>query len=262
MGGRLLLRRIPGLTSHFRARRAYVWLPPVLSERSSVRLPVVLLLHGLPGHPADWVRKGDAVRTLDAFAAKHGGRAPIVVMPDINGATRADTECITTKYGADVERYLTVDVPRWVRAHYPTRTDGRWGVAGLSEGGTCAAMLALRHPDEFSVFGDFSGLARPTLGDTDDPATTIRVLFHGDRAAYERHDPMWLLAHHRYPHGAGWLEYGRQDVKGAAAAKSIAGAARRARLTIRVSSVPGRHEWTVWQAAFRSMLPWLWQRIG
>jgi S-formylglutathione hydrolase FrmB len=220
-----------------------------------------MLLHGLPGGPGDWVREGEGVQTLDTFATKHGGRAPIVVMPDINGSAHDDTECITTTYGASVERYLTMDVPRWVEAHYPTRTGQRWAVAGLSEGATCAAMLALVHPKEFSLFGDFSGLVRPTIGDMDDPVATVRVLFHGSRAAYDAHDPLWLLAHRRYPDTAGWLEYGAQDRKGRAAAQSLARAARPAGLRVHVATVPGRHRWPVWQAALRSMLPWVWQRL-
>lgn len=53
-----------------------------------------MLLHGTPGTPQDWIDGGQAAATADAYAAAHGGRAPILVMPDINGSIDADTECV------------------------------------------------------------------------------------------------------------------------------------------------------------------------
>src|SRR6478609_1181133 len=94
MHGQLITRVIPGRSSGFPARAALVYLPPVLRQAPQTRLPVLLLLHGTPGGPGDWVQGGGLARTMDAFAAVHGGRAPLVVMPDINGARGADTECV------------------------------------------------------------------------------------------------------------------------------------------------------------------------
>lgn len=257
-GGTLLARTIPGGSSRFVARRAWIWLPPVLRRRPRLRLPVLELLHGVPGGPPDWFTRGGARATLDAFAARHGGRAPIVVAPDINGTRRADTECVRTPYGADLERYLSVVVPAWVEAHYPVATTRRWAVTGISEGGTCSAMLALRNPSRYGLFGDFSGLARPTVGPTDDPATTIRVLFHGSRAAFDQHDPLWLMRHHRYPTLAGWVAYGVGDAKAQADAARMLAAGRDATLPMHEDAAPGRHDWATWTAGFARMLPWLW----
>jgi S-formylglutathione hydrolase FrmB len=222
---------------------------------------VLELLHGTPGGPDSWVSLGQARATLDAFAARHGGRGPIVVMPDINGSHRADSECITTPGGADVERYLTVDVPNWVSAQYPGTAGRRWGVAGLSEGGMCAVMLALRHPGRYAVFGDFSGLGRPTTGSRDDPATTLRVLFHGSRTAYDQHDPGWLLQHNRYPTLSGWFEYGLSDVEARDATRRLAAQAQAAGVTVRELAASGRHSWTIWTSALQTLLPWMWEKL-
>ena len=101
--------RIPGTVSHFAARAGEVYLPPMWFTDPHPRLPVVELLHGSPGSPADWTRGGTADLTADAFAATHLGYAPILVMPDVNGAWRRDTECVNGPQG-NAETYLTTDV--------------------------------------------------------------------------------------------------------------------------------------------------------
>ena len=223
MHGQLITRVIPGRSSGFPARAALVYLPPVLRRAPHSRLPVLLLLHGTPGGPEDWVQGGGLARTMDAFAAVHGGRAPLVVMPDINGARAADTECVDGPAG-NAETYLTRDVPDYLRAHLPVSPPGRrWAVAGASEGATCSLMLGLRHSDLFSTIGFFSGLARPTVGRTDNPAATITQLFGGSRSSYEHHDPLWLMRHGSYPSLAMWLECGTRDRRGGAAVCSSGG---------------------------------------
>ena len=67
----------------------------------------------------------------------------------------------------------------------------RWGLVGLSAGGTCALTLALRHPDRYAVFADFSGDATPNLGSR---RRTVEVLYGGDASQWEAHDPAALLA--------------------------------------------------------------------
>jgi hypothetical protein len=137
---------IPGATSGFKARPAFVWLPPIWVADDKIKLPVIELLAGSPENPSDWTRAGFADQTAREFAEAHGGRAPIIVMPDLNGSVTADTECVNSQRHGQAETYLTVDVPKFMRENFSANQD-RLAVAGLSEGGMCAAMLALRHPD-------------------------------------------------------------------------------------------------------------------
>src|SRR5437764_13987889 len=90
---------IPGRSSGFQARPAQVYLPPAWFDHPRPKLPVVVLLHGTPGTPADWVDGGMAKVTADRWASGHGGVAPIVVMPDVNGSAFADTECVDSARG-------------------------------------------------------------------------------------------------------------------------------------------------------------------
>jgi S-formylglutathione hydrolase FrmB len=253
---------IPGNTSGFTARPAYVYLPPAALRPRPPKLPLLLLLHGTPGSPSDWTTKGGLVADLDTIAAAHGGAAPITVMPDINGTRQADSECIRAG-NADIEEYLTADVPDFVASRYPVSENHRqWSIGGISEGGTCALMLALRHPTLFSAFGDLSGLARPTVGDTDDPQATIRQLFGGSVSAYDQHDPLWLLRDHRYPDLHGWLSYGSDETAVGIDIAAVHALARRAQMRSRVVVFPGRHSWDTWTAAMQQFLPWLWAEVG
>jgi S-formylglutathione hydrolase FrmB len=252
---------IPADTSDYDPRPALVYVPP--AARTSRRpLPVLELLHGEPGSPGGLARSIQLLATMQAFAAAHGGSAPIVVVPDVNGAQDADSECVRTTQGGDVERYLTVDVPRWVMAHLPaSRRKAQWAIAGLSEGGTCSSMLALRNYPEYRAFADLSGLLRPTLGDTDAPGTTTRQLFGGSTTAFDEHDPLWLLQHHSYPELAGWFACGDRDTVVLRDQKSVAAAARPAGVAVHAAGVPGGHTWSVWTLELRKLLPWVWALV-
>ncbi|GHE76563.1 hypothetical protein GCM10017786_02060 [Amycolatopsis deserti] len=257
--GQLITITIPGPTSHFAARPAQVYLPPAWFARPRPKLPVVMLLHGTPGAPGDWSDGGGATATLDSWAAAHGGTAPIVVMPDINGAFDADTECV-----GPAETYLTRDVPAFVAGRFFTRPPGRhWAVAGLSEGGSCAVTLALRHSDTFSAFADFSGLAGPRSGDGNDVGDTVPALFDGSTTDFDAHEPGWLLAHGRYPGTGGWFEVGDADDDPLAAARALEPMAARAGIDTHLVVVSGGgHDFFLWRQAFADALPWLVARVS
>ena len=261
--GKLIKVSIPGGASHFVARQAYVYLPPAAAHRTDRRFPVLELLHGVPGEPSNWQVGGDVSGTMDAFAARHAGVAPIVVMPDVNGAYLTDTECVRTPQGGDVERYLTVQVPQFVAGHYPASTDRRhWAIAGLSEGGLCALMLGLRAYPHYAVIGDFSGLGTPAVDDSTVPQRTIDVLFGGSRAAYDDHDPLVLLLRHRYAQLALWLFTGVADHRVAREQADVAREAVAAGARIKVVTMPGGHSWKLWMPALQQFLPWMWPTVG
>jgi S-formylglutathione hydrolase FrmB len=258
--GTLERRTISGAADDFVARPAYIYVPTIARRLAAHRLPVLVLLHGTPGGPDNWPTSGRILTTADAFAAAHHGLAPVIVMPDINGTHRGDTECIRTPSGGDVEQYLQVTVHDWVVTHIPAADpDGRhWAVAGLSEGGTCAAMLALTRPSGWAAFADLSGLGQLTLGRYDSPLTARRVLFGGSQAQFDLHDPPWLLAHRRFDGMAALFESGSRETAIRAQQASLAGAAERAGIRTRLVVDEGPHEWAVWSRAFQRALPWLW----
>jgi S-formylglutathione hydrolase FrmB len=250
---------IPGRKSHFATRTAQIYLPPAWFARPRPRLPVLVLLHGTPGDPTDWIDGGQAKPTLDAWAARHGGHTPIVIMPDINGSFTGDTECV-----GKAETYLTVDLPDFVHSRFFTLPPGRnWAVAGLSEGGACAIMLALRHPDLYGTFGDFGGLSGPRSGNGNSVGTTVSTLFGGSVPAFDEHEPGYLLSHQRFSGLGGWFEVGSADRQPLAAARALASLAERKGVSVHLVVLPGAgHTFPVWRRALRDSLPWLVGRVS
>jgi S-formylglutathione hydrolase FrmB len=184
-------------------------------------------------------------------------------MPDNNGGFTSDTECVDSSRG-NAETYLTVDVPTFIKDRLGTATDAKsWAVVGFSEGGNCALMLALRHPDLFATFGDYSGLPGPRVGTNMEVTTEVADLFGGSRAAFEAHEPADLLQNKRYPGMAGWFEVANDDGGPLAAAQHLAGLSRKAGIEACVVVLPtGGHAFPVWQQAFKDSLPWLAARLG
>ena len=176
---------LPAPRSGFAHRPSLVYLPPVWFAQPRPTLPVLMMLTGTPSLVSDWTRAAHADQIADEYAAAHHGWAPIMVFPDPNGSDLGDTECVDSPQG-NAETYLSEDVPAAVVALF-SAAPPRWAVAGLSEGGMCAALLTLRHPDVFSTFADFSGEGGPVVGH--DHKATMRLLFGGSLAAFRAHDP-------------------------------------------------------------------------
>jgi S-formylglutathione hydrolase FrmB len=241
--GVVLRVHIPGALD---ARSAQIYLPPAWFRSPRPDLPAIELLHGTPGAPEDWTRAGFADVTADRWAADHRGAAPVIVMPDSNGSFTGDTECVDGRAGK-ADTYLARDVVGWVSSHEDVR--GAWAVAGSSEGGFCAALLALRHPTTFVAFADYSGPDRPShprgldwlLGPEGDPATiTPANLLDAD------------------PAPAAWFEVGSSDDGADVQVARLARRAKAAGLETRSVVLPhAHHTWRVWRDSFEDSLPWL-----
>jgi S-formylglutathione hydrolase FrmB len=252
--GAVLTVAIPGVVSHFRARDALVYLPPAWFNPLSPPLPVIMLLAGVPGSPADWTRAGFADVTADRWGSGNGGRGPILVMPDSNGSAFTDTECVNGRYGS-VETYLTTDVRDYVIAHFGASADRRsWAVGGLSEGGTCAIHLALRHPQLFSVFMAFGADDRVT----GDPSRLFATSPRAAAMLADSYNPRQLLSHQARPPVAGWFEAGNGQGSDASTAAQLSAIAAKAGIEQCLRVLPsGHHTFRVWRQSFADSLPWV-----
>lgn len=264
--------------SGFKHRGELVYLPPAwFATDPAPRLPTVMMIGGEFNTPADWVRAGNAVKTLDDFAAAHHGNAPVVVFVDSGGAFNNDTECVNGSRGNAAD-HLTRDVVPFMISNYgvsPDATD--WGIVGWSMGGTCAVDLAVMHPDMFSAFVDIAGDITPNSGNKEQ---TIARLFGGSAAKWAAFDPTTVMrGHGPYTDVAGWF-----DVNGAppgpvqagsaanaaavkvsdqmAAADSLCGLGSANGITCAVVTQPGNHDWPFASQAFAAALPWLAGQLG
>lgn len=251
---------VPPTRSRFAARPALVYLPPAYLSGARGRLPVLMLLHGQPGSPRDWFSGGKLARTMDSYAQRRGGVAPVVVVPDATGGQFANPLCADTRR-ARAATYLAEDVPAWVRQNLAVDPAPQaWAVGGYSYGGTCALQLATRFPEVFRTFLALSPDAEPDLGGGRE--ATVRDAFAGDRGAYARADPLTQLSLRRFPDSAGVLVAGTDDAASTAAAKRVAVAAAGAGMTVRTRWIRGGHDFTVWSGGLTAELDWLGGRLG
>lgn len=263
--------QVPGPVAQLPPRTLVVYLPPAWCLDDTTTFPVVMLIHGTPSvGGGSWTDGShDADEIANAFAADHGGKAPVIIAPDAGAPD--DTECADSEPYGPVETYLTRDVVDHVRNDPALRgrlaaaPDG-WAVAGFSMGGTCALMLALRHPDLWRTFGDFSGDYFGTLEDgTQDEqrAATIDDFFGGDAARYDGYDPSARLRVGHFPGMAGWFEVGAEDEPVVEHLRQYRDEAAAAGIETCWSTVAGEdHTYESSMDAWRDSLPWFAMRLG
>ena len=285
--GVVLEEDIPASASRFTHRRELVYLPPAwFAATPPPRLPTAMMIGADFNTPADWLRAGHAIHTVDEFAAAHRGFAPVLVFVDATGTFNNDTECVNGPRGNAAD-HLTKDVVRYMISNFGVSADrSNWGIVGFSMGGTCAVDLTVMHPELFSAFVDVAGDAGPNLGTQ---AQTIAALFGGNANAYAAFDPTTAIirhgsysgvygwfdipgaphAEHRYitAAGIGAVAVGAHDPVANPegqdfAANSLCTVGSAHGIRCAVVSQSGRHDWPFAAQAFAAALPWLAGRLG
>ncbi|MBG6213479.1 MAG: esterase family protein [Cryobacterium sp.] len=245
---------IPGTVSGFAARSAMVYLPPAATGTKAPALPVVEMLSGQPGSPSDVFTAGGLADILDRYAQAHSGLAPIVVVPDQLGSPKSNPMCVDSALG-QVDSYLTIDVPAWIRAHLHVRDQPNgWTIAGFSQGGTCSIQLGAAHPQLFGTILDIAGELVPKYGSE---AHTVAAGFGGSAAAYAAAAPTALLAAHA-PYGAlgAIFVVGDGDLRFLPGVHALADAAKRAGVDTHLFVSPGTaHDWHTVDYAWATALP-------
>jgi S-formylglutathione hydrolase FrmB len=279
---------IPDDASHFKHRGEVVYLPPAwFSSTPPPQLPTVMMIGGEFNTPADWLRAGNAVKTIDELAATHDGSAPVFVFVDSGGAFNNDTECVNGSRGNAAD-HLTKDVVPYMVSRFGVSPEpAHWGIVGWSMGGTCALDLTVMHPELFSSFVDIAGNIGPDAGTK---AQTIARLFGGSPDAWAAFDPITVITKHgRYNGISGWFDISSSNppkrhhglsVTGAdevalggqgtianpndqtAAAESLCELGRANGINCAIVAQPGKHDWPFASNAFAAALPWLAGRLG
>lgn len=286
--GMVVQVNIDSSTSGFKHREELVYLPPAwFAANPAPRLPTLMMIGGEFNTPADWLRAGNAIKSVDDFATANDGNAPVLVFVDTGGAFNNDTECVNGSRGNSAD-HLTKDVVPFMEKTYGVSTDSaNWGLVGWSMGGTCAVDLATMHPDMFSTFEDIAGDLAPNSGNKQQ---TITRLFGGNAAAFAAFDPTTVMTRHGpYTGISGWFAVngsgptagptvvGAANTRGtgiggrdaaahvsdqAAAANSLCAIGTSNGINCAVVMQPGGHDWPFAERAFTAALPWLAGRIG
>ena len=142
-----------------RRERVVLYLPPGYTTARAARYPLVILLHGVPGRPEDFVTHG-AVAHVDALIAAGSVPPFVAAMPAGGDRPTDDNEWADSdrRPSERWETYVASDVVGFVQSRYRVRRDraGR-AIAGMSMGGFGAMNLALHHRGEFAAVASWSG---------------------------------------------------------------------------------------------------------
>ena len=218
-----------------------------------------MMLHGSPGDPANWTQGAMADQTADAFAAQNGGKAPILVTPDIGGSTEGDTECVDGPRG-NVETYLMTDVMNHIREKFNVATGpDSLAVVGLSTGATCSLMLA-RAPPRRDRRRRATTRARPSPSST--PVTRCATSSAATSRSSTRTTPPRSSPASSSRTSASGSSPGSTTPAAVAAQNQVAALTRAAGVQTCVGTMPGGHDFTVWTKSFQLSLPWLSGRLG
>ncbi len=254
-GQRLQRYMVTGASSHITAE-VLVYLPPGYNPGSARKYPVIVALHGLPGHPEGYFTGLHIDQTLDTLVLSHQLAPSIVVIPQINTPSSLDTECVDAPnpYGPKDETWLARDIPTWVVTHFAAqKARTSWATMGFSFGGWCAAMLGVRHPDVFAAAIVLEGYFRPDFSRAYDPITAGSAASRGyDLVRTVRMDP---------PPIAMWVMASRSD---SLSFPTTAEVIRYARPPMSVTSVllkTGGHRVAIFLPYIRTSLTWLGQTL-
>lgn len=248
-------------------RSLYVYTPPGFGQNPTQRYPVLVLLHGAPGEPLDWLYEGDAHRAIDKAIA--AGTIPpcIIALPDGHGPFyKGGSEWADAKGGqCNMETAIVRDLSQYLEKTYrATSNPALWAIGGLSEGGYGAANLTVRHPERFQSALVFSGDLRvkDTWGDDTD-------VFGTDPAVRSANSPIEQLRKVS-PEARKKLHFyvavGTDDdddlISDAVGFSSVA---RAEGVSVHLDRDPGGHKWGFWSQHFLAALPLLgqwWKQVG
>jgi poly(3-hydroxybutyrate) depolymerase len=248
---------IPNTLSGFRSRPAGLYLPPAALVKNAPLLPLVIMLMGQPGNPDPSFQKP----ILDAFATRHNGLAPIVLVADQLGNPATDPLCLdTAKYGKS-ETFLAGDVVAWARANLHVLSDpAHWTIAGYSNGGQCALSLGAKHPEIWGNVLDISGEEYPG---SSRPNQTLVQDFAGNKAAYQAARPLKILAAHHYSDTVGIFTVGSNDGSYVTQARRVEAAAKASGWKTTYFEVPkGGHVLGALNGGLREGYRLLYPRLG
>jgi enterochelin esterase-like enzyme len=203
--------------------------------------------------------------TLDRLVSAGRAKPAVLVMPDANGAPRISLQCLNQAGGPQDLTYLAQELPRAIAHRFRVEPPGpAWAVAGYSEGGFCAANMALRFPDRYGFAGVMSGYFKPDSNQLEFPLRQVSP-FGGNRKLAAENTPLDEIRKLKLgtPVPRFWLGAGTANKEDVASAELFW-----QKLSLRQASVPltltrgGGHDMTTWRAEVPAMLAWMTPRLA
>jgi enterochelin esterase-like enzyme len=160
-----------------------IYTPPGYDANGARRYPV---LYEAPTGYHLWDGATNVKSALDTLIDSGSIPATIVVFIDSSGGPYPSTECADSfDHREWFDTFLSKTVVTSVDSHYKTIAQpAARAIAGMSEGGYCAAILALHHPTIFGTSISFSGYFQAGAVGGDSPAP-----FGGNKALIAADSP-------------------------------------------------------------------------
>ena len=256
--GRVVRLDLPGKRSGI-DRGAFVYLPPQYFQPTyaTTRFPVLELLHGDPGEASGWIYGLGLAQTLDREIDTGRVGPMVVVMPTtFSGAHGQD--CVDAPHGPLDDTYLTSDVADDMVAEFRVLPLGpHWGIGGLSDGGFCAANLALRHLGSYGAVTSMDGFYS-----TQSDLAVLSKVFGSDAGALRANDPTALAQSENGPLPRFWIMRGTRNSTDTIAADYFEQVISTREATMDVVVDGGTHTPPAWRAALPSLLAWAWNTLS
>jgi len=249
------------------ARRGLIYLPPQYFQPGyrHYQFPVIELIHGQPGVPQDWINVAGVTAMLDELVNARLAKPAVLVLPDANGGQRISLQCLNVPHGPADLTYLGQDVPADVASMLAGRVQPvgpAWGIAGYSEGGYCAANLALHLRRQFGFAGVLSGYFEPQPTDLLAGGRVVRAV--ASKRAFAANSP---VAEVRALHPGAvvpqfWIGAGAADQADVQAADYFTQLLALYQVVPPVHIAAGAHTMGVWRAELPAMLEWMTSRLA
>ncbi len=181
-----------------------VYLPPGYSTDQG-RYPVLYMLSGFAGDAHEWVNWG-MCDVLEGLIRYQRIQPLIVVMPEGDHSWWFNHPKVAGSDGKPWGDYIWKDVVNYVDSTYRTlRQRESRAIGGLSAGGQSAFMLALTHPEVFSIAGAHSPSVRGADGS---------LAIFGTPDYFNQYDPRWLFQNtDTWKQLSLWMDVGSGDTE-------------------------------------------------
>ena len=244
-------------------RHAMIYLPPSYESQTKQRFPVLYLQHGGGEDETGWIRQGRANFILDnllaagkckpmiivmayGYAKRAGQAAPVVTGPPASLDRAKAMQEMFSAFEDDLTQAL---IPFVDKTYRTLATRENRAMAGLSMGGMQTFQITLKHLDQFSHIGGFSGAGGGMGGAPFDVNTAFGGAMSDAAAFNKRVRLVWV--------GIGTKEPERmyQGVNNFHQTLDKAGIKH-----IYYESPGTDHEWQTWRRALNDFAPRLFQK--
>lgn len=256
--GRVVRLQLPGARSGI-TRKGFVYLPPQYFEPAFAHtsFPVVELLHGDPGDPSGWVYALQVPDVLDR-AIDSGAIGPMIVVMPATFDGKHGQDCVDAPHGQRDATYLTTDVAADLEHDFRVLPQGaNWAIGGLSDGGFCAASLALQHPGSYGAVMSLDGFYS-----TDSDLAVLNKIFGAGSPLIKANDPSQLAVDVRASLPRFWIMSGSGDLADSWNAQYFKEVVTTREPIEYVVVRGGRHTPAAWRAALPSMFTWTWNALS